>query len=152
MEELNGAYTTGTTPFRMGKNGLIERYDSINVLLPAPYIQKMKIDRQREILTEKPLQLDKLEKTMACVFEKNKFVYENSYMNAYLKGIITALNRHEIVGLKELEAVSNPRIDYFYNKVDVSLASYIYPTDMGWDKHTLDIIKNAVNSAGLTGL
>ena len=88
----------------MGKNGLIERYDSINVLLPAPYIQKMKIDRQREILTEKPLQLDKLEKTMACVFEKNKFVYENSYMNAYLKGIITALNRHEIVGLKELES------------------------------------------------
>lgn len=149
VEELNGTLTP-LEKLLSGweKNGLIERYDSINVLLPAPYIQKMKIDRQREILTENPLQLDKLEKTLACVFEKNKFVYENSYMNAYLKGIITALNRHELVGLKELEAVSNPRINYFYNKVDVSLASYIYPTDRGWDKHTLDIIKNAVNSAG----
>ena len=85
---------------------------------------------------------------MACVSEKINLFMKNSYMNAYLKGIITALNRHEIVGLKELEAVSNPRIDYFYNKVDVSLASYIYPTDRGWDKHTFDIIKMQLTSAG----
>jgi len=130
------------------KNDLIERYDSISVLLPTPHVQKIKINRLKEIVATNALQLDTLEKTMTCIFEKNNLAYEKSYMNAYLSGILSALKQHKLVGLKELETVPNPRIHYFYNKGDVSLASYIYPTDRGWDKHTLDVIKNAVKTAG----
>lgn len=93
------------------KEGLIGRYDSINVLLPAPYKQKIKIDRLKEIVANNTLHIGSLKKTLTRELEKNNLTYEKDYINTYLKGVVAALNRHELVGLKELGAIPNPRIN-----------------------------------------
>lgn len=129
-------------------DGLIGRYDSINVLLPAPYKQKIKIDKLKEIVAKNTLHIGGLKKTLTRELEKNNLTYEKDYINTYLKGVVAALNQHELVGLKELEAIPNPRINCFYCKDDVSMVAYLYPTEKGWDKHTLNIIKDTVGSMG----
>ncbi len=150
MEDLTTSFDTLEKLLSVWrKDGIIGRYDSVGLFIPPPYIQKKKIEILKEMTGKNLVQKDKIEKIMISTMEKNNFAYEKNYIDAYLNGIITALNQHEIVSLKELETVSDPRLGYFYNKSDTSIAAHIYPVRKDWDEHSLKVIHDGVKSVGL---
>ncbi|RJQ51657.1 MAG: hypothetical protein C4526_09430 [Nitrospiraceae bacterium] len=126
-------------------DGLIGRYDSLAVLLPPPYLQKIKIEALKGMpLTES----SKLGKVVTGALEKNGFIYDRDYINSYLNNIVTALNGREVAGFREIETVSDRRIDLFFNRHNISLAAYIYPSGGEWEKHTLSVLQASVETAG----
>lgn len=126
-------------------DGLIGRYDSLAVLLPPPYLQKVKIEALKGIaLTD----ASKLEKILTPALEKNGFLYDRDYIHSYLSNIVTALNDREIAGFRELETVSDRKVNIFFNRDSISLAAYIYPSGREWDEHTLSILQTSVRTAG----
>jgi predicted RND superfamily exporter protein len=127
------------------KDGLIGRHDSLSVLLPAPYMQKIKIDALKKIAFNNA---SELEIVLTGALGKNGFAYDKAYINSYLSNILKAVNNREVIGLKELETVSDRKINLFFNKKDLSLAAYLYPPDMEWDKSSLSVIKTAASSEG----
>lgn len=129
-------------------DGLIEDYNSLNMFIPAPSIQMTRITKLKKIGCKTVSQAGVLENTFISALEKNSFVYERSYISKYLNETITTLKNIKLMSLSELETMSLPNTGHFYNKDDVSLATYLYPTVKGWDKQTVDAIRKYVVSKG----
>ncbi len=148
-EELTAEFDSlERTLSKWKREGIIESYDSLGTFLPAPSAQRLTIKRLQEMNEGSVLQIDKIEKTVAASYEKNNFVYEKNYIHTYLKGIINALSNYEGISLDKFDSVSDPKINHFYNKADLSITSYIYPTKIGWDKQTLDWMQAFIKSSG----
>ncbi len=129
------------------KEGFIEDYHSLGMLMPASSVQSIRIDKRKEFM-KSMFSLDSIEQTVTNILEKNNFDYDKSYLHKYLTGILDALNNTEFIGLREIETIPAPMISRFYNKDDSSVAAYLYPTKRGWDKQTLDVFQEYVQSKG----
>jgi uncharacterized protein len=131
--------------------GFIEDYNSLGMLMPASSIQSIKIDKLKEFRNS-TFSLDSIGKTVINALKKNNFDYDKDYIHKYLTGIMNALNSTEFIGLNEIETISSPMIGRFYNKDDSSIAAYLYPTHRGWDKQTVDVFQEYVESEGTNWL
>jgi predicted RND superfamily exporter protein len=130
------------------REGIIESYDSLGTFLPAPSVQRLTIEKLKEMNIDNVLQLHNIEKTIEIAYEKNNLTHERDYIHTYLAGITSALSNYEGINLDKVDAVSYPKINHFYNKADSSITSYIYPKGSGWDKNTLERIWAYVKSSG----
>jgi predicted RND superfamily exporter protein len=130
------------------REGIIGSYNSLGTFLPAPSVQRLTIEKLKEMNRDNVLQLHDMEKTIEIAYEKNNLAYERDYIHTYLEGIMNALSNYEGIGLDRIEAVSDPKINHFYNKADSSIASYIYPKGNVWDKNTIERIHAYVKSSG----
>ncbi|MEW6420049.1 MAG: MMPL family transporter [Nitrospirota bacterium] len=130
------------------REGIIGGYDSLGTFLPPPSVQRLTIENLREMNRDNVLQLHDIEKRIEIAYEKNNLAYERDYIHTYLEGIINALSNYEGIGLDRIGAVSDPKINHFYNKADSSIASYIYPKGNIWDKNTIERIHAYVKSSG----
>lgn len=133
---------------RWKHEGFIEDYNSLNMFMPAPSIQLIRINELKKIGCNSVSKADILENTFISTLEKNNFVYEENYIKKYLHETITTLENIELMSLGELETMSMPNIRHFYNKDDISIATYLYPTGKGWDKQTIDAIRKDIISKG----
>lgn len=148
-EELTSAFDTQEkTLSKWERDGLIESYNSLGMFMPTPSDQLIRMNRQKEIGGDKGFQLDVIENILTSALKENNLVYEDGYIHNYLKGIMEAVQNTEPIGLNEIETIFAPRVNHFYNKNNLSIASYLYPTDRGWDKQTIDVIQEYVKSKG----
>lgn len=146
-EELTSAFDTQEkTLSKWERDGLIESYNSLGMFMPAPSNQLIRINRLKEIGGDKGFQLDVIENILTSALKENNLVYEDGYIHNYLKGIMEAVHNTEPIGLNEIETIFAPRVNHFYNKNNLSIASYLYPTDKGWDKQSIDVIQEYVKS------
>ncbi|MGR3309464.1 MAG: efflux RND transporter permease subunit [Candidatus Brocadiales bacterium] len=148
-EELTSAFDAlEKTLSRWERDGLIESYHSLSMFMPAPSAQSARMDRLKEMWGTKGLQLDAAETILNAALKKNNLVHEDGYIHKYLNGIVNAVNNTEFIGLREVEAFFAPRHKRFYNKDNLSIAAYLFPTDRGWDKQTIDVIQGYIKSKG----
>jgi uncharacterized protein len=132
--------------FQWQKDGLIGRYDSLGIFLPPPYTQRMKLPKLQQMATD--LSSKDLEEKVIRSLEINGITYDKKYVGKYLAGIVAALDSRSIVGLRELATISDPRVNYFYNKKDLSLAAYLYPAGKEWDRPSLEALQSKVRASG----
>ena len=128
------------------KDGLIGKYDSLGIFLPPPYTQRMKMSGLKQMARN--VRAHDLEEEVLKSLEINGMTYDKKYIGRYLGGIVSALDSRSLVGLDELNAVSDPKVNYFYNKKVLSLAAYIYPSGKEWDRPSLDSLQAKVKAAG----
>ncbi|MCC6326653.1 MAG: MMPL family transporter [Candidatus Brocadia sp.] len=148
-EELSRAFDeleTVSTRWKHAK--IIEDYSSLNTFMPKPSDQLINVNTLRKIGHDSLLRVDSLESVLISALEKNGFVFEKDYINKYLHETVTTLNTIEPIGFDELEAMSIPNVSHFYNKRDLSIVAYLYPTVKGWDKRTVDTIQDYIISKG----
>ncbi len=146
-EELTSAFDTMEKTLSSWKaDGLIESYNSLGMFIPPPSEQLMRISRLKEIGGGKGFQLEVMENTLTSALRKNNLVYEDGYIHKYLQGIMNAVKNTELIGLNEAETIFAPRVNHFYNRDNLSIASYLYPTDGGWDKQSVDAIQGHIKS------
>ena len=124
---------------------LIGRYDSLALLLPPPYIQKIKLKSLEGMSFP---DVSKLENIMTRALDKNGFMYERSYIHSYLNNTMKALTDRQVIGFSDIASVPDRKINIFFNKENMSLAAYIYPPGRKWDKQTLKILQTSVRTAG----
>jgi uncharacterized protein len=129
-------------------DGLIGRYDSLSFFMPHSDAQEIGISMLKELSRSGGMQIDVLEGTLTRSLERNGLVYDKTYIASYLSGIASALNHEERIGLKELKAVTNPRISHFYNRDTLSIAAYLYPPATGWDNRSIETIQTEITAAG----
>ncbi|MCF6150911.1 membrane transport protein mmpL8 [Candidatus Kuenenia stuttgartiensis] len=133
---------------QLKENGLIKDYNSLNIFMPAPSVQLERKRKIKTMLADNDIQPDALTKTLLDSLEKNKLVYEKTYVNNYIKNVTNALYNAQSIGLEDVEMLSSPRVKHFYNKEDLSIASYIYQGNNGWDIETINKIQQMVDSKG----
>lgn len=131
---------------------MIEDYSSLNTFMPKPSDQVINVNTFRKIGHDRLLRIDSLGKVLISALEKNGFVFEKDYIYKYLHETATTLKTIKSIGFDELEAMSIPNVSHFYNKHDLSIVAYLYPTTRGWDKQTVDTIQKYVTSKGGTWL
>lgn len=147
-EELTAEFDSlERTLYEWERDGIIGRYDSLGTFLPAPSTQALIINRLKELNKSNVLQIDEIEKTLAAEYTKNNFVYEKHYIHAYLAGIIKALRNYKGIGLDDVEALTDQKISHFYNKFDLSIVSYIYPSGMDWSKQSLARVQTYIEAS-----
>lgn len=150
-KELRRAFDeleTVSTQWKHAK--IIEDYSSLNAFMPKPSNQLINVNTFRKIGHDSLLRIDSLEKVLISALEKNGFVFEKDYIYKYLHETATTLKTIKPIGFDELEAMSIPKVSHFYNKHDLSIVAYLYPTTRGWDKQTVDTIQKYVTSKGGT--
>lgn len=148
-EELTSAFDTLEKSLsQWERDGLIGGYNSLGMFIPTPSAQLARINKLKEFRGEKGLQLDVIEKTLTNALKENNFVYENGYIHKYLNGIINAVNNAEFIRLNEIETISIPMVNHFFNKDNLSIAAYLYPTNTLWDKQTIDAVQEYIKSKG----
>jgi len=148
-EDLSRAFDeleTVSTRWKHAK--IIEDYSSLNTFMPKPSDQLINVNTFRKIGHDSVLRVDSLEKVLISALEKNGFVFEKDYIKKYLHETVTTLNTIKPIGFDELEAMSIPNVSHFYNKRDLSIVAYLYPTTKGWDKQTVDTIQKYITSKG----
>ncbi|NUO07194.1 MAG: MMPL family transporter [Candidatus Brocadia sp.] len=148
-EELSRAFNeleTVSTRWKHAK--VIEGYSSLNTFMPKPSDQLINVNALRKIGHDSLLRVDSLEKVLISALGKNGFMFEKDYIKKYLRETVTTLNTIKPIGFDELEAMSMPNVTHFYNKRDLSIAAYLYPTAKGWDKQTVDTIQDYIISKG----
>lgn len=133
--------------FQWKKECLIDDYNSLSMLMPASSVQSVRINKRREFMSS-IFPLDSIEEIVVNALEKNNFGYDKGYLHQYLTGVMTALNNTGFIGLDEIETITAPMVSRFYNKDDLSIAAYLYPTNKGWDKQTLGVLQEYVQSKG----
>jgi predicted RND superfamily exporter protein len=148
-EDLSSAFDeleTVSTRWKHAK--IIEGYSSLNTFMPKPSDQLINVNTFRKIGHDSLLRVDSLEKVLISALEKNGFMFEKNYIKKYLHETVTTLNTITPIGFDELEAMSIPNVSHFYNKRDLSIVAYLYPTTKGWDKQTVDTIQKYITSKG----
>ncbi|MBI4684650.1 MAG: MMPL family transporter [Nitrospirae bacterium] len=125
-------------------NGLIKSYDSLNFFLPSLSAQRLTNDRLAEFRIS--LRPDNIKDAFESATVKYGMSYQEDYVSDYLGKVLSAVTSEGVVSLEEVETIQDPRINHFYNKKDLSIAAYIYPTGKDWDAHTLKEIKNYIRS------
>ena len=148
-EELSRAFDElETVSIRWKHAKIIEGYSSLNTFMPKPSDQLINVNTFRKIGHDSVLRVDSLEKVLISALEKNGFMFEKDYIKKYLHETVTTLNTIKPIGFDELEAMSIPNVSHFYNKRDLSIVAYLYPTTKGWDKQTVDTIQKYITSKG----
>lgn len=127
-------------------DGLIEGYESPNRFFPPPAVQRQILNSLKEI--KDTLTLNRLENALTSALQKRGMDYDKNYIHTYLDKIINAVNNDKLIGLEEIEGISDPRVHHFYNKSDISIAAYIYPPGLQWDKDALYTLQKDIRSRG----
>jgi predicted RND superfamily exporter protein len=126
--------------------GLIEGYDCPGTFLPPPSVQKQIFNSLKEIRDN--ITLNELETALTTALQKMGMSYDRDYIRTYLDKITNAVTNDRPIGIEEIADISDPRIRHFYNRDDISIAAYIYPSQKEWDTHILDAIQADVRLRG----
>jgi uncharacterized protein len=148
MEKLTAAFDRNEQLLtQWKKEGLISRSDSLGSLLPPPQSQKQSIEMLNLLFQSHHISMTTVESAVVRALEKNGIAYDPERLKGYLSVIVEAVNRTDIVGLKNISGVSDSRISRFYNMEDMSIVSYLY-SGTGWDKEKLEAIRKGIAEEG----
>lgn len=131
---------------RWKKEGIIDGYDSLGIFLPPPSVQIQILNSLgdiRDVVT-----LNELENVLTTALQQKGMDYDRDYIHTYLDKIAVAVSNGNPIGLQETEAISDPRVRHFYNRDDISLAAYIYPSMKEWNKQALDSLQEDIRLRG----
>ncbi len=126
-------------------SGVIGEYTSLNLFLPPPGQQSLAIERLAEVRA-------------GAEYLKESFFYSlgkygfraDDYYNGYIDNIIRAINIDTPVDLAALEADSDYKAGFFYNREKLAVAAYLYPGEgsTGWDDAVLAKVEQELKPLG----
>ncbi|MBI5026546.1 MAG: MMPL family transporter [Nitrospirae bacterium] len=127
-------------------DGLIKGYDSPGIFLPPPAVQRQILNSLKEI--KDTITANRLENALTSALQKRGMDYDRDYIRTYLDKITNAVTNDRPIGLEEIEDISDPRIRHFYNRDDISIAAYIYPSREEWDRDGLYTLQKDIRLRG----
>jgi len=130
---------------RLQAEGVVGEYTSLSLFLPPPGRQKIAIEQLAEVRER----AEYLKESFFYALGKYGF-RADEYYNGYIDNIIRAINIETPVELAALEADSDYKAGFFYNREKLAVAAYLYPGrgSPGWDEAGVARVEQSLKPLG----